>query len=566
MLPSLDTLMRCSKRVLQSPLEATATANLQMRNGHSKAPAGSIYGPFTPDNDLSCSGRGDCVNHTCVCDIRYAGDECNFFNLPYYVGISTVFYVVALVSVIQLLICIVAEYQRLKQPSILKACRITTQKLLYFMVFVAASLRGAYFTTPLDLQPQWAVTLMSAYYPLLMTCASLIVCMWAEIFHLRDIRWEKSQFLSKSFLGFVAFNFFLYSLFGIEVFSSLINAERRDYAHIFNGCYAVLLLIVVVFFLIYGVEVFFKLRGGFVYDQAGKILGPSEAIVNASQLHQSRFGLLSQAVMLIVIVGFLTSETLGDFWKTKVPVNSRNWHDIIFRIAEIGVALWFPCCLWNSMAPEQLWILNPRKLLSRQIDPSIPTLNAETNKLSPEEGQSFLAKKDCWICYDNDKPEPLIQPCRCTGDVSSVHHECLKRWLVESCSKTEAQLSCKVCGHPYEIEKSKKLEWDKGFTIQHWSKTVILITLMCVTGAAAWVVIQMYVDPLVRVMTVGVAVLIGYVCVKCLGENTVVAYQRAKVSSINIVTSSEMEKLHTICEDVSAANTSAAAARTGAAS
>lgn len=89
---------------------------------------------------------------------------------------------------------------------------------------------------------------------------------------------------------------------------------------------------------------------------------------------------------------------------------------------------------------------------------------------------------------------------------------------------------------------------------------------MCVTGATAWAIIQMYVDPLVRVLTVGVAVLIGYVCVKCLGENTVVAYQRAKVSSINIVTSSEMEKLHTICEDVSTASTSAAAAASQAAS
>lgn len=76
---------------------------------------------------------------------------------------------------------------------------------------------------------------------------------------------------------------------------------------------------------------------------------------------------------------------------------------------------------------------------------------------------------------------------------------------------------------------------------------------MCIAGASAWVVIQLYVDPLIRVMTVGVAVLIGYVCIKCLGENTVVAYQRAKVSSINIVTKSEMEKLHTICEDVSTA-------------
>ena len=35
--------------------------------------------------------------------------------------------------------------------------------------------------------------------------------------------------------------------------------DRREfYAHIFNGCYAVLMFIVVIFFLIYGVEVFFK--------------------------------------------------------------------------------------------------------------------------------------------------------------------------------------------------------------------------------------------------------------------------------------------------------------------
>lgn len=161
--------------------------------------------------------------------------------------------------------------------------------------------------------------------------------------------------------------------------------------------------------------------------------------------------------IFIVYISLKNHLLISCSFSHRVPVNSRNWYDIVFRIAEIGVALWFPCCLWNCMAPEQLWILNPRKLLSRQIDPSIPTLNADSNKLSPEEGQTFLAKKDCWICYDSDKPEPLIQPCRCTGDVSSVHHECLKRWLVESCgTNNEPQLSCKVCSHPYEIEKSKK--------------------------------------------------------------------------------------------------------------
>lgn len=140
----------------------------------------------------------------------------------------------------------------------------------------------------------------------------------------------------------------------------------------------------------------------------------------------------------------------------RVPVYSRNWHDIVFRIAEMGVALWFPCCLWNSMAPEQLWILNPRKLLNRQTDAAIPSTSGESKSSSAEEGRTFLLRKDCWICYDSDKDEPLIQPCKCTGDVSSVHHECLRRWLVESCNTTETQLSCKVCGFPYEIQKSKK--------------------------------------------------------------------------------------------------------------
>lgn len=41
--------------------------------------------------------------------------------------------------------------------------------------------------------------------------------------------------------------------------------------------------------------------------------------------------------------------------------------------------------------------------------------------------------KDCWICYDVERTDagPLIQPCLCSGDVASVHHDCLRRWLVE---------------------------------------------------------------------------------------------------------------------------------------
>lgn len=77
------------------------------------------------------------------------------------------------------------------------------------------------------------------------------------------------------------------------------------------------------------------------------------------------------------------------------------------------------------------------------------------------------------------------------------------------------------------------------------------MSTMCITGAFAWFIIQTYVDPIIRVLTAGIAILIGYICVKLLGENTLLAYQRAKVSSINIVTgNTPHNKMHTICQGV----------------
>uniref|UniRef100_T1GBV5 RING-CH-type domain-containing protein n=1 Tax=Megaselia scalaris TaxID=36166 RepID=T1GBV5_MEGSC len=338
-------------------------------------------------------------------------------------------------------------------------------------------------------------------------------------------------------MGFLAFNIFLYSLFGAEVFSSVIEPKTNAYSHIFSGCYAALLLFVVIFFLIYGIEVFFKMRGAFIPDQQNGIVEP-----NASQIHQSRFGLLFQAIMMIIVVGFLISETFGDFWKSKVPINSRNLHDVIFRVVEIAVALWFPCCLWNSMAPEKLWLLNPTKLITKNIgeNDDLTAPNHNKAEMAQEEGQSFLSTKDCWICYDSDNGD-LIQPCNCTGDVSSVHHECLRKWLMESYSNSKDVLACKVCKCPYNITRKKRLEWNKGFNIQHWSKTIILFTIMSTAGGCTWMVIHLFHDPIVRVLTVGIAVLIGYVCIKCLGENTVVAYEKAKGSNDSYYTAAVVE-------------------------
>lgn len=182
-------------------------------------------------------------------------------------------------------------------------------------------------------------------------------------------------------------------------------------------------------------------------------INKKEQPVDYSQLNQSRLGLISQASMLLITVLFILSDILGQFWKSKwvfiiiisyfvffigkvhwkmintgyflrVPVEGRKYHEIMFRAVEVGTALWFPCCLWNVNRPDQLWILNPKKILKT------PT------KVTPdtqEEKYSLSDNVGCYFCYDPERKDagPLIQPCECRGDVATVHHECLRRWLLQ---------------------------------------------------------------------------------------------------------------------------------------
>ena len=117
----------------------------------------------------NCSGHGECLNGSCYCQIQYDGTECKHINFSYHVAFSSIFFLLALTSLIQLVMCIHAEYLRMKKnASILKACRVTTQKLLYFLVFLASVLRGAYFAAP-TIGNEWSISLMSAYYPVVLT-------------------------------------------------------------------------------------------------------------------------------------------------------------------------------------------------------------------------------------------------------------------------------------------------------------------------------------------------------------------------------------------------------------
>lgn len=502
-----------------------------------------IMGFNSPCTD-NCSGHGECYEGRCFCEVQFSGGTCTDPNLSYFIAFSTIFYIICATSLIQLILCVKSEFSRMKSPSVLQACKVTTQKALYLLICIATAIRGFYFSSPENANLRWTSSLLSAYYPVLLTGSSLIVCFWAEVFHLRDLRFDTPHFLSKSFLGFVAFNIISYSLLLVELFllgfGGNSDNEKSMLVLIFNSCYAVLMLIVVTFFLIYGVEVFFKVRGGFTS-------GPSAEPTNASQLHQSRFGLVSQAVLLLITAAFMLSDVMGSFWKDKVPVLSRNYHNVIFRVVELGVALWFPCVLWNCLRPEQLWILNPRKIFQKlEIDRQTQPGGSEAEALvSPNKAVIVRTEKpakvdsdklpECFICYDTDRQDAgaLIQPCACKGDVSVVHHECLKKWLVESSDNPDNN-RCKVCNEQYELER-ETMCFPRGISPTHWLKTGAIICVMSSSAAGACLVVKMFESVGLRTLAVGVALLVEYVCLRFLGFSVILGYQRAKFSAVKIL-------------------------------
>lgn len=152
-------------------------------------------------------------------------------------------------------------------------------------------------------------------------------------------------------------------------------------------------------------------------------------------------------------------------------------------------------------------------------------------ELHPKESEAFVCSPDatvlksdvcvpirstheCWICYDSERKDagPLIQPCACKGDVSVVHHECLKQWLMESYTNPE-NVHCKVCNELYRVQTGQV--WlPSGLTTTHWFRSAAILSVMCSTAAGTCLVIKMFEPMYVRTISVGCAILVEYVCLR----------------------------------------------------
>ena len=84
---------------------------------------------------------------------------------------------------------------------------------------------------------------------------------------------------------------------------------------------------------------------------------------------------------------------------------------------------------------------------------------------------------------------------------------------LQSADNPEA-LKCKVCSAPYMVEKGSQFSLSHGFTPRQWLQTASLVTMMCMSLGGSWAVIQLYSEPWIRMLAVGIALLIQYLCLR----------------------------------------------------
>ena len=188
----------------------------------------------------------------CWCEVQFRGASCQTTNLLYYTIFSLLFFLLSIVSLVQLAVCVQAEYHKRYKPSIRDVFRVTNQKLVYLFVTIATASRGFYFAIQLS-YPLISFNLQTVYYPLILTIFSLIVCLWAESFHINDTPPQSapsvggsphanrnnippgssyaprnSSFLTKSLGAFITFNVLMYILLFVQLLAT--NTWVKDIA------------------------------------------------------------------------------------------------------------------------------------------------------------------------------------------------------------------------------------------------------------------------------------------------------------------------------------------------
>ncbi|XP_025405070.1 E3 ubiquitin-protein ligase MARCH3-like isoform X2 [Sipha flava] len=147
--------------------------------------------------------------------------------------------------------------------------------------------------------------------------------------------------------------------------------------------------------------------------------------------------------------------------------------DIVFRL--VGLTILRQSSTINRMLKGLFTMNNMEVIINMPLDNEDAQDNSEV--------EQFFA---CRICYDDDKNETTISPCKCVGTHGYVHVTCLEHWL--SISKSS---SCDICHYKFKtVERPLTIiEWMRekrhchGFC-QQFTVMLFFVLIWCFVLAA----------------------------------------------------------------------------------
>ena len=107
-------------------------------------------------------------------------------------------------------------------------------------------------------------------------------------------------------------------------------------------------------------------------------------------------------------------------------------------------------------------------------EPEIPNVNPTQD--STPENEPISSEKICRICYDDQKEDKLISPCKCSGSVKWVHQSCLQKWIDISHKK-----ECSTCKYKYKYQKKYKRNIYKHLDHSYVPKILTIVFILVTT-------------------------------------------------------------------------------------
>lgn len=107
------------------------------------------------------------------------------------------------------------------------------------------------------------------------------------------------------------------------------------------------------------------------------------------------------------------------------------------------------------------------------------------------------------VIYKSEDGGRLICPCKCKGTQKYVHEECLSHWRLADPLQKRNYWECPTCRYRYRLERLTWAKYVSSTASQIGLTLLILIVTMFLLGFVADPIINLYLDPVYTISTLG---------------------------------------------------------------